>query len=101
MLFSLPFIGFGIGAIVVAVSRFGAGDRAGAAALGVFGTVFAVVGTGLLLAVMAGRRAGRRRERLEASHPEEPWLWREDWAAGRVKDAHPSTAAGLWAFAAM
>jgi hypothetical protein len=101
IVFSLPFIGFGIGAMVVAVSRLRAGDRSGAAVLGLLGLIFALVGTGLFVAVLAGRREGRRRERLENGHPEEPWLWREDWAAGRCKDAHPSAAAGLWSFAVL
>ncbi len=100
-LFSLPFVGFGVGAMAIAVSRYNAGDRSGAAALGFFGFVFAFVGIGAFAAILAGRRERRRRERREEQHPESPWLWREDWTAGRVRDANRSAAAGLWTFALM
>ncbi len=32
-------------------------------------------------------RRARTRTRLAAEYPDEPWLWRADWAAGRVEDA--------------
>jgi hypothetical protein len=30
-------------------------------------------------------RATDTSERLRAAHPDEPWMWREDWAAGEVR----------------
>ncbi len=98
-LFSLPFIGFGVGAMVAAFSKYGGGDRSGAAALGLFGLVFSLVGFGLLAAIISGHRQARRRERIEEAHPESPWLWREDWAAGQVRDSQRSAGAALWGFA--
>ncbi len=95
----LPFIGVGAGAMAIAATRLSEGDRSGAAALGFFGLAFAMVGLGGLAAVIAGRREGHKREEREARHPESPWLWRDDWAAGRVRDANRSAAAGLWTFA--
>ncbi|MGH7515842.1 MAG: hypothetical protein ACREOC_00010 [Gemmatimonadales bacterium] len=97
----LPFIGIGVGATVIAVSRYTAGDRPGATALAFFGFVFAFVGIGAFVAIVAGRRERRRREQREEGDPESPWLWREDWAAGRVRDANRSAAASRWTFALM
>ncbi len=98
-LFCLPFVGFGVGALVIAVSKYRAGDPSEAAALGFFGFVFTLVGFGALASIMAGRREGRWREQVEERHPESPWLWRPDWAAGQVRDANRSAGAALWAFA--
>jgi hypothetical protein len=38
---------------------------------------------------------------VEAEHLEEPWLWRQDWAAGRIEDAGRKGQYGLWAFSAL
>jgi hypothetical protein len=98
-LFFFPFIAFGGAALILAVRRFGEGKETDALGLGAFGLVFAGVGVGGLIAVRAGARIARRREEQETLHPGEPWLWREDWAAGRVLDSNRSAAAGLWGFA--
>jgi hypothetical protein len=101
VLFSFPFIGFGVGSIVVAVARLRNGDPAGAAALGAVGLAFTLGGIGLLAAILAGRRQVRLRTELEEQFPEQPWMWRKDWAAGHVNDTHRSAAAGLWVFAVL
>jgi hypothetical protein len=98
-LFFVPFIGFGVAALVLALRRFGEGKGTDALGLGAFGLVFAGVGFGGLLALRAGARIARQREEAEVRHPDAPWLWRDDWAAGRVFDINRSTAAGLWGFA--
>jgi hypothetical protein len=36
---------------------------------------------------------------LRAAHPDEPWRWREDWAAGRIVGAGERAVLGAWAFA--
>ena len=33
---------------------------------------------------------------LKASHPEKPWMWREDWAAGRVDNSITRSIFFLW-----
>ncbi|MEN8183380.1 MAG: hypothetical protein ABFS46_12685 [Myxococcota bacterium] len=38
-------------------------------------------------------------ETLRAAHPDAPWLWREDWAAGRVSSAHGAQALVIWVIA--
>ncbi len=52
--------------------------------------VLAAVG-GLTFGLFTREIAARRhREELRAIHPNQPWLWRDDWAAGRI---HSSTGA--------
>jgi hypothetical protein len=50
-----------------------------------FAVVFGGVGFGLLAAALVGRRMESRKTEAEKSHPGKPWLWREDWSAGRIR----------------
>jgi hypothetical protein len=50
----------------------------------VFVLVFGGVGFGLLIGGVAAIRKERVRARLSAAHPESPWMWRADWAAGQI-----------------
>lgn len=36
---------------------------------------------------------------LRARHPDAPWMWRADWAAGRIEDSNRSTLIAAWSFA--
>ncbi len=50
--------------------------------MGGIGTLFSLVGVGLVVAAGSmGHRAGRAR-RLAEEYPGEPWRWREDWVSG-------------------
>src|SRR5262249_51568769 len=58
-----------------------------------FAVVFGGIGFGLLAMVSLGRkRVASTIERARA-HPDEPWLWRDDWAARQVRDGARS---GMW-----
>jgi hypothetical protein len=52
-----------------------------------FAVIFGGVGFGLLAAGLIGRRMESRKTEAEKSHPGKPWLWREDWAAGRIRSS--------------
>lgn len=39
--------------------------------------------------------------RLRAQHPDEPWLWREDWAQRAVRESYEVGGWCLWGFAAV
>src|SRR5258706_13356516 len=73
----------------------GAGD-ANAWVLLIFGLVFAGVGLGLMSTLVFGSRALKRQQRAQAEHPSEPWLWRADWAQGRIKGSTRSSMIGGW-----
>jgi hypothetical protein len=54
--------------------------------------VFAAAGIGLM--ILASQAPGRAREQRQrcARHPDEPWLWREDWEQGFARAAGRSHA---------
>jgi hypothetical protein len=35
---------------------------------------------------------------LKAEHPDQPWMWREDWAKSAIRDSSKATTIGLWVF---
>jgi hypothetical protein len=86
-LFLLPFCAVGVGAAVAAVVRALAGDWTQAGFYLLFALVFGGVGFGLLGPIVLGRRTVAATIERAHAHPDEPWLWREDWAAMQVRDA--------------
>ena len=97
--FALPFAAGGVFALVKGVGKLAAGDWREALALGLFGLVFGGVGLGLMIGARYGARLMHRQAQLKASHPDSPWLWREDWASGQVKSSNLTTMIGAWVFA--
>jgi hypothetical protein len=63
------------------------------------GLTVAGFGIGLLYAQSKGRMARIQEEEIRAVNPHAPWLWREDWALGRVKSDNRSSLVGIWVFA--
>ncbi len=56
---------------------------------------FGGVGFGLLAFTLFGRRSQRKKGALAQAHPEEPWLWRKDWADGTIRGSATSLAGPL------
>jgi len=100
-LFALPFCGFGIFALATAVGYLRAGNPAQAAYGTLFAIVFGGVGCGLIYALRRGTRMMEGRDRLRAANPDKPWLWREDWAAGRITASNPNSPLLLGGLAAL
>lgn len=65
-----------------------------------FGTIFSGIGFGFMYLAIAGNRKYTHQLNIQALHPAEPWLWRDDWAAGRVKSNTKSKMILSWIFAA-
>lgn len=87
VLFGLPFFVVGVGAISAAMGVWSLPNQTeDASMLGWFGVVFA--GAGLILFGIGFYvfRRGRERAALRAEHPVSPWMWRKDWASGRIPD---------------
>jgi len=86
-LFATPFAFFGLFALAIAW-RIATGVTPSNAPFWVpiiFGLVFSGIGFGLMYLAFAGRKRYSSQTRLQAEHPNEPWLWRADWAEGRVE----------------
>lgn len=46
---------------------------------GVFGIAFGGIGLGMMAGCVVSLVADARQSRLKKRHPDEPWLWREEW----------------------
>src|SRR5882724_3860581 len=96
-LFGLPFLGAGllfIYAQIVSRANFKPGD----AILGVMvGSVFAVIGAGLIYAAIGGYGRLKKQASIEESNPLSPWLWRKDWAGRRAESLNRKTEITYWA----
>src|ERR1035437_4791958 len=84
-LFGLPFLGVGIFIVKEAVLKLNAGQTKEALTTGLFGLVFAGAGLGVMLLGFWSLKKSKQAAALQASHPNEPWRRRPDWAVGRVK----------------
>ena len=100
ILFLLPFAAVGAFTAVTAVQRAAARNWTEALFLGLFAVTFGGVGFGGIAATLVGRRRLKEQAALEASHPDRPWLWRPDWASGRIIDSSRVTMFTAWLFAA-
>ena len=101
MLFLLPFAAVGVITAVLAVRAALTHDWVHAGFYTIFALTFGGVGFGGFAAALVGKRKLAAQEALKAAHADEPWLWREDWAAGRADDATRQTVWFAWGFAAL
>ena len=101
VLFLLPFAASGTFCAVKAVRLAHAGVWPDAIFLGVGALAFGGVGFGGLAGMRVAYRRMKEAEALQASHPKEPWLWRRDWASGRIEDTTQNTLLAAWIFATL
>ena len=101
VLFMLPFAATGLFTVVQGVRHAVGGEWDSAAFMGLFGLVFGLVGFGGIFAAVKARRAGAETDMVRARHAEAPWMWRADWAAGKIEDSNRSTMFAAWLFAAL
>ena len=99
VLFMLPFCGFGVFALIMAAFQAAGGDFAAAGFLVVFGLVFSSIGFGFIVAGFRGFGRQKQTDRLEEENPDEPWLWRKEWAEGRITGGSRATMIFAWIFA--
>ena len=98
ILFLLPFCAVGIVSAALSVRSAWRGNWGEAGFFLVFALVFGGAGFGLLAWTAHAARIKRQRDRLEEGHPAEPWLWRRDWAAGRIRSAGRARLMIAWIF---
>ncbi|MEP7324810.1 MAG: hypothetical protein ABI836_02580, partial [Gemmatimonadota bacterium] len=99
LIFLLPFCAVGIGALVVALRALAMGEWATAGFAGIFALSFGGAGFGVLTAAVLGKKATVHTANLREQNPDRPWLWRDDWASGSVRDSNRGTTIAAWVFA--
>jgi hypothetical protein len=99
--FLLPFAAVGGFTAVQCIRFVSQGKWSEAGFFAIFALLFGGVGFGGIAAAFAGRRKAAEIEALRLKNPAAPWLWRPDWAAGRVDDSSRATMWTAWVFAAM
>jgi hypothetical protein len=97
--FVFIFCAIGAGLIIGAINTYQSGEPENALLMLIAALAFGGFGVGVLALTTVGFRSQAREATLRETHPDEPWLWREDWAAGNVRNAERSTAWFFWGFA--
>lgn len=98
-LFALPFCGFGLAAAAKGVSMLANGGSGQSWMLVAFGLVFSTIGFGLVAAAVYGPRKLKAAQQRQQENPDQPWLWRDDWAQGRANSQTKSEMIRAWIFA--
>ena len=98
MLFATPFILMGVVALLLAL--YGLVTRQLDLKAGEHLLTIMVVCAGVSLLIIGWFATKRTKPglQLKARHPDRPWMWREDWAAGRVANSRQRAIFFLWVF---
>ena len=97
VLFALPFLGFGMIAVLSGLRNLSAGGPL--SPMVIPAAVFSLIGFSLIAAVLYASKKAKATENMRAEHPEQPWLWREDWSRGRANSKTKSNMITAWAIA--
>lgn len=98
-LFALPWAAISIGALIQTVHYVNAVNWHDAIGETIAVILCGCIGFGILTAVVLKWKVAAQSAKGRAEHPNEPWLWRPDWAVGRVADSTQSNMILLWMFA--
>ncbi len=103
LLFMLPFCGVGLFCVVLAL-REAASEQPNIGTvlfMGLFGLVFEGVGLWMILRALKGYKSSLQVDEHKTQHPDEPWLWHEDWADKKIQDSNRSSLSSIWFFAVL
>lgn len=85
LLFSLPFAGLGVAAVIGGLRKLAQGDTKNGLPVTAIGMLFALIGFGFGAAVLIGRRKAKQAATQQQLHPNQPWLARPEWSGPRIK----------------
>ncbi len=90
-------IAFGI--LYGAILNFEEGDTTNGLLMLTAALAFGGFGAGAYVLAVNAFKGRARESDLQTLHPSEPWMWREDWASGRIRSTGRSAAWFFWGFA--
>jgi hypothetical protein len=64
-----------------------------------FGSVFLLAGLGISAAGWFGSKSAAAEAARKQQFPDQPWMWRDDWAAGHIKEYGGAQTIAIWVFA--
>lgn len=98
--FGIPFVGIAMymGITALRLHAIGTWPRL-VAVYACIAVAFGLSGFGLIAAVVWHRPRPLEDPDLRAAHPDQPWLWRQEWTSRRLSDQSRSGAFVLWGFA--
>jgi hypothetical protein len=101
LIFGIPFTGIGLLAILVGSYRYltGVTDLMQTVLLAIFGLMFFAIGAGPLLFLRSAKKRAEHEAQAQAAHPDQPWMWREDWAVGHISSSNKLVMGFAWGFA--
>jgi hypothetical protein len=94
-IFGLPFAGMGLAFAILSARS--ATNMVGWVGI-IFGLFFACIGFGLMAGAVFGYKKLSQQAALQEASPDKPWVWREDWAAGRANGSDPRVNITVWFF---
>jgi hypothetical protein len=97
--FCVVFCAIGLGILYGAIVTYQQGETEKAVLMLFAALAFGGFGLGILVLTTIGYRSRARETELRATYPNEPWKWRDDWAAGRVRSMEKAAARFFWVFA--
>ena len=97
--FVLPFVVFGLFALVIGLKELFQGDPKQGWIWLAFGVVFTGLPVFLRFAWGRGLRKLAHMGERSSQHPDAPWLWNEDWAGGSIPCSNRAGLVVAWIFA--
>ncbi len=62
------------------------------------GGIFVLVGGGIIVGGLVGRKVAAREQSLKELHPDKQWMWKSKWATGEIADGGKTGVIMLWFF---
>jgi hypothetical protein len=101
LLFAVPFCGFGMAAFIKGLREVASGGSSQYWGMMMIGLVFSVIGFAFFYALIKGPSAAKKIDRRRADNPDQPWLWRDDWAQRRAISQTKSSMTSAWIWAVL